>query len=427
MNSESLASIIIVCFFGLIFIIGFVFYIVRRNYHPLDQRSLPLVTLVHLCSLLFLFINIFSYYAGNTPCIFFQFLSFAIYVAYSQAIQLSAYRTYFKYMLSQDTAQYFGKNTLLEASEKSWFVRNSNLFTDKLFLESVLVHLIVFSVIFIIIIESAFSGVWYQYPTTSGVCSPSELSVLSYSILFIYTLIISIFLVFKFQKIKKVQDGLHFKREIKITAVIWSCGFIAWFLTTKFGYSILGAIIIYFAWGTSYLCTVGICIVETYKFDYESQKKTDDTNSWNASVEIPEIKESSDQSFELKKLNLKEVLSDTEMRSRFKEFLIGEWSVENLLFWEDVDRLRGIVSSEEIAKECIRLYDIYIDSASLFQVNLPHKFVQEIINTIEIARKQPELCSSSSYFKAQEKVFVQLNEDSFVRFKNQWNRKGSVA
>jgi len=73
------------------------------------------------------------------------------------------------------------------------------------------------------------------------------------------------------------------------------------------------------------------------------------------------------------KPDLIRVLAHTETLQLFKNHLIKEWSVENLLFYEQVTKIQ--VRSRQMGPErsllrCVQTYDKYISSDAVFEVNL---------------------------------------------------------
>jgi hypothetical protein len=90
-------------------------------------------------------------------------------------------------------------------------------------------------------------------------------------------------------------------------------------------------------WGTT-----GLATIETYK----GKKFQVDTRS------SQDIRDPAD-------FTLLDVLEARESREQFMYFLKGEWSAENLLFWEEVERLHSVMDSKLLQKEIFRIHDKY--------------------------------------------------------------------
>ncbi len=70
----------------------------------------------------------------------------------------------------------------------------------------------------------------------------------------------------------------------------------------------------------------------------------------------------------------------------------GEWSAENLLFWEAVQRLHMETDPEKLRLDARKIYDKYFKTNSIHQLNLPH-VSQASIDTL----MQRALSDSSLY------------------------------
>lgn len=129
----------------------------------------------------------------------------------------------------------------------------------------------------------------------------------------------------------------------------------------------------------------------------------------------------------------------------FRKFLSAEFSVENLLFWKDIEDFRKKIkaggSEDFIRTENKRLYEKYIIEDSPFQVNLKGEVVQRIRAVIEgkaplpsaatqdekaddaKAKKRTECMSPGAaetptvFDEAQANIFKLMKSDSFPRFK----------
>ncbi|EFC38031.1 predicted protein [Naegleria gruberi] len=75
--------------------------------------------------------------------------------------------------------------------------------------------------------------------------------------------------------------------------------------------------------------------------------------------------------------SLSEFLRDTYMREQFKTFSKDEYSQENIIFYEEVLKfLNSIFLSEEEQRAlALKLYQLFIPSTSVYQLNLPSKLL----------------------------------------------------
>jgi len=133
------------------------------------------------------------------------------------------------------------------------------------------------------------------------------------------------------------------------------------------------------------------------------------------------------------------LLADKNGLTSFKKFLTKEFSVENILFYEEIEEYRSKKKAGstdlDLVAEAQRIYAKYIITDSPFQVNLP----DVIIKNLEIALKElfsgnvtnserPEVLRSMStseglqrqpptlFDRAQENIFKLMNSDSFPRY-----------
>jgi hypothetical protein len=102
----------------------------------------------------------------------------------------------------------------------------------------------------------------------------------------------------------------------------------------------------------------------------------------------------------------------------FTNLLKSEWSLENLLFIQSVDIYKKDIklyeksqSEEEMRVAFLKIWDTFLDSQCLLQVNLPATIIDPLKN---ILRNGPY--TVSIFDDAYNSVFVLLAEDSFHRF-----------
>ena len=108
--------------------------------------------------------------------------------------------------------------------------------------------------------------------------------------------------------------------------------------------------------------------------------------------------------------SLQSLLRDQKGLERFKEFLVGEFSVENLLFFLDVEEYRGISDTAQRQTVAQHLFNTYIIEGSMLEVNINFKSKR----TIHAGIVSP---SVYTFDHAQEEIYHLMEQDSFNRFK----------
>jgi len=135
------------------------------------------------------------------------------------------------------------------------------------------------------------------------------------------------------------------------------------------------------------------------------------------------------------------ILNDAGFES-FRKFLSAEFSVENLLFWKDIDTFRKKIrenqAGEFINAENSRLFAKYIVEDSPFQVNLPERIVADVKSVIDGKTQPPAIGPNdikleektnadfaktspsppTIFDEAQKSIFKLMESDSFPRYKS---------
>jgi len=137
-------------------------------------------------------------------------------------------------------------------------------------------------------------------------------------------------------------------------------------------------------------------------------------------------------------------LSDKNGLNAFKKFLTKEFSVENILFYEEIEeyrarKRRGAQDPLELLAEAQRIYAKYIINDSPFQVNLPDSIIRDLEDKLKelfagvgsqgdgppaspsrasmmeigvLGRRDPP----TLFDNAQDNIYKLMNSDSFQRF-----------
>ncbi|CAA90295.1 Regulator of G-protein signaling rgs-2 [Caenorhabditis elegans] len=93
----------------------------------------------------------------------------------------------------------------------------------------------------------------------------------------------------------------------------------------------------------------------------------------------------------------------------FAEFLKGEYSDENILFWQACEELKREKNAEKIEEKARIIYEDFISILSPKEVSLDSR-VREIVNT-NMGRP-----SASTFDEAQNQIYTLMQRDSYPRF-----------
>eukprot|EP00761_Pharyngomonas_kirbyi_P012548 gb/GECH01012575.1/.p1 GENE.gb/GECH01012575.1/~~gb/GECH01012575.1/.p1 ORF type:complete len:522 (+),score=103.63 gb/GECH01012575.1/:1-1566(+) len=125
--------------------------------------------------------------------------------------------------------------------------------------------------------------------------------------------------------------------------------------------------------------------------------------TWNWS-RIFASKDSDDRPFDF-------FLTDSAGRECFKQFLIREFSVENLLFWIEVEQFKK-VSGDEMNQIANQIFETYIMYGSAFEINIDDELSAGIRERIHNGN-----ISSDMFDEVQDYIYHAMQADSFERFK----------
>jgi hypothetical protein len=110
------------------------------------------------------------------------------------------------------------------------------------------------------------------------------------------------------------------------------------------------------------------------------------------------------------------IISNTETRNHFLQFLESEFAVENLFFHEECldfkRRVMGKLPEVDIVKLAADICDKYVSSSALHCVNLSFKTRQALLDDLKCVR-----IGSDTFEKARLEIFNLMARDSFLRFK----------
>jgi len=237
------------------------------------------------------------------------------------------------------------------------------------------------------------------------------------------------FLGFAF-KLRQVVDGFKVKEELGFTGLLVCLSLVPWVIFNSYATNINNEV---FPFSSLFLMmgvSISFCASTIWPL-------------YRSYFAPPAIEEFGQSSKDL--TTLQGVLSDRGGISSFKKFLTKEFSVENILFYEEIEEYRKKKKEGgedlELIGEAQRIYAKYIIIDSPFQVNLPDNIVKELESKLKDifsnAGKLPEALAGSYqprsmsdassllpnqretptiFDKAQENIFKLMSTDSFPRY-----------
>ncbi|XP_075245092.1 uncharacterized protein LOC142339176 isoform X1 [Convolutriloba macropyga] len=103
----------------------------------------------------------------------------------------------------------------------------------------------------------------------------------------------------------------------------------------------------------------------------------------------------------------------------FHQFLMKEFSEENLEFWMDVEQYRQIDNDQARQQKALQIYNTFVSECAHKQVNMDARLHSDI--KCKLARD----CSSSLFNDAQAATFKLMERDSYKRFLENLNEQAS--
>merc|ERR1739844_137070 len=104
-------------------------------------------------------------------------------------------------------------------------------------------------------------------------------------------------------------------------------------------------------------------------------------------------------------------MSSLSGRRAFREFLRGEYSEENILFWLACQDLKKENNAEKIEEKARMIYEDYVSILSPREVSLDSR-VREIINRNMMSPH------AGTFDEAQLQIYTLMHRDSYPRFVN---------
>ena len=138
------------------------------------------------------------------------------------------------------------------------------------------------------------------------------------------------------------------------------------------------------AWLCSFWLTLGVNSYETYKNSNVQLKKYLSTTRSPRTLQIKVgpmeqipsvVRPKTASEFDMASL----LRNNPELLEKYKEFLTGEFSIENISFWEDYERIKQApIDTEDTSREYKRIYNLYFRADSTLELNISSQIVNKI-------------------------------------------------
>jgi len=231
-----------------------------------------------------------------------------------------------------------------------------------------------------------------------------------------------LFLIISVWKLWHVRDTFAFKWELLVAVLVSVPSLIVW-LIARFVVNFDSAVpheiwplVIYM---TCAIVSVACPVVLIYKS--RTPLERDDSASFVSLESLPSVTSNADF--------LLLVLDTPVLLDSLKKFMVTNWSVENLLFLLEIRRYQEFKGDPaETVDEVRRIYELYLEPGSVFEVNLDSQDREAIMEAIQAEGVGPDIFETSWV-----KVFNIVKHDSVPRwrltpeFQEAWleRRKGS--
>ncbi|KAH3732180.1 regulator of G-protein signaling 9 [Pelomyxa schiedti] len=154
-----------------------------------------------------------------------------------------------------------------------------------------------------------------------------------------------------------------------------------------------------------------------------ARKTSDTVTKDEIAIAFAKYSQFMDRSSTARYPSIREVLSNTSMRESFQLFLEKEYASENLLFWNEVEKFKGLAHSgalpKEIRAKAMEIYSVYIALNSDKQVNLSFATMDALstlLNQTPPADTPPVEIKAELFNDAQNEIVKLLQEHSLTRW-----------
>lgn len=104
-------------------------------------------------------------------------------------------------------------------------------------------------------------------------------------------------------------------------------------------------------------------------------------------------------------------LTNKEAKEIFKQFLVREFSVENLMFYTEVQYFKKLTDADEIKETADQIFTTYVTVGAPFEINIPND-----IRNIVGSNVQKAPIPVDSFFESEKAVYTSMEKESFPRF-----------
>lgn len=403
---------------------------VRRKYYPLSRRSpLALLTLC-LVPLAFYAWSLLEAF-GLLPCGLFNHVNWFLLGLYGDVIAMTAMRVW---ILQGAT------KARLEADVDSWFLSHRH-YADDSFRFRLLGGILLLRTALFLGVTLAVDSSTFLSGSTDCDAVRTVIVAIYLAMMFTY-LLLGFFFLSRFRRLGRMRDGVKIRRDLRWMVWIWVIQTIVWGVPTlseKVGEVVGGSVIVCYALSASLVATAGRSAFETRKdetlraalmpslkagADAEatlSPRKESGATALQLSSNTPsgtmDLSAStsgggpdapsaadlvSEHTFDERMFakrgqpiaQLDIILASVRRKSLLREFLAGEYSVENLQFIDDVDQFVAMatdtdtVEAAEVLAEARRIYAVYVATSAPSQINLNARDQQTVEKALTDAAMQ---------------------------------------
>jgi len=371
------------------FLITSTLFFLRRHIQPIQQRA-PILCYVSAWAgyLMFTFACWIQYVSPQLwPCEIQLWGTWLIYPLYFFPYPVRCWRLYCIFRLNEERGNYgafqTGPEGKVENRLQSYVFKNRYRFTEP-YLFRIIGLLLIPEIITAIIIQCVDPT---QTLDDLG-CEQTDRYFIVILVLFTIFMVVALFSVYG---IRRVRDEFNIKDEMIACLFVW--------LFTVIPFAVVGLVVdrnvnryhpmhylmAAFTSGT-YLVSVCLALYRSY-----IQKK-----------ELPFLSLDTLSS-------LQKVLGDRTTCEYFKQFLIQEFSVENLQFYTSAVAYHRLTNHEEMIKAAHKIFEDFIEDNALLQVNVNHDLKLKI-------QKELDNPNQDTFRGAEQSIFNLMVADSYPRF-----------
>lgn len=388
-------------------IVSIIFFENLKAYFPLKTRSRTLFYVHMSCFFAFNLVTML-FYLEIYPCNAYIWSLQLIFEIYSINLLADAYRSFFNFRLNRDLANFemdtdqSDADSTAEMVKSSFLLRNRKYLIDRNYLLIVLffgfLHMVYVFTLTAIFDSDQWSNTSTD-PITAKACEFKSFQAMIIG-LYLFVAILAITSVILFRRyLAGFVDGLGIVRDLRTILIVWSIAVLAQL--------VLGAILpdkrIYRVYCNLFGLFMACWL--TYGINYY--------HAYQTKIHYLNIPEQESES-----VSLKTVLNTNQLRAAFKKFLESEWSVENLLFYMDVNLWHQKKLWKNIS-EFHRMIAKYFSDDSPFELNVPFAVRAKILEEAKTIEADPNLLKDKvNVFDAcRDSIYDSMESDAFLRFK----------